>query len=172
MFNESPDPRDPASDSSNRNPPPANSAEEMQQNATDCSAYPPYPVEQWVDLDNRQLHAIELMVQGLNDSRVADILDVQRSTVWRWKTFNVDFRRALADARAHSRATATDRYQGLLIRATDTLGKFLDAPEATYQFRAAQIVLSMAGSFHPMRMDQWPMGVPSFARPMLPEKMG
>ncbi|MGA2583620.1 MAG: helix-turn-helix domain-containing protein [Tepidisphaeraceae bacterium] len=172
MSNDSTDPRDPAPESPNPDSPSAHSEEEMLRNVTECDGYTPHPLEYWVNLDDRQLRAVELIVQGLDDSKVARILDISRMTLWRWKTFNEDYRRALAEARAHVRATATDRYQGLLIRATDTLGKFLDAPEPNHQFRAAQIVLCMAGSFRPVPLEKWPQGIPSFAQPMLPEKMG
>jgi hypothetical protein len=161
-----------APDSPNPDPQSAQSEEQMQHNATECDIYPPHPLEAWVNLDQIQIRAIDLIVQGMDDLDVARHLGLHRSTLWRWKTFNEDYRRALAEARAFFRATATDRYHKLLMRATEKLEGFLDAPEPNYQFRAAQIVLCMAGSFRPIPLEKWPPGIPSFAQPTLPEKCG
>jgi hypothetical protein len=82
-----------APDSPNPDPQSAQSEEQMQHNATECDIYPPHPLEAWVNLDQIQIRAIDLIVQGMDDSDVARHLGLHRSTLWRWKTFNEDYRR-------------------------------------------------------------------------------
>ncbi|MGA2440346.1 MAG: helix-turn-helix domain-containing protein, partial [Tepidisphaeraceae bacterium] len=51
-------------------------------------------------LNNVQCRAIELALDGLRWSQIAQILKISRKTLWRWKTQDRTFRQALADARA------------------------------------------------------------------------
>ena len=128
------------------------------------------------NLTEVQLRAIELAIQGLNDSQIAETLSINRKTVWRWKTFDENYREVLVECRAQAHAYATDRYQVLLIRATSVLAEFLGDTHDNNRFRAAQVLLNMAGCFRPQTKfvasttsnpndDPWP-------EPMLPPKVG
>jgi DNA-binding CsgD family transcriptional regulator len=141
--------------------------EEMQHFATDCNVYPPPP-----QLDDTQRRAIDLTVQGLDDSQIARILAINRSTLWRWKTHDRNYRIALADARKQAFAGASDRYQHLLLRATDVLGKFLEDPMDNNRFRAAHALLMMAGNFRPQSDDPSPQPESDFLEPLMEPKRG
>src|SRR6202034_4168449 len=52
------------------------------------------------NLTDIQLLAIEHTLRGARDSQTAEMLDINRKTLWNWKTFNEDYRRALAEGRA------------------------------------------------------------------------
>jgi len=125
-----------------------------------------------------QMRAIELTVQGLGDVQIAQILSITRKTLWRWKTFDENYRQVLTEARSQAHAFATDRYQALLLRATGVLAKFLEDTQEDNRFRAATVLLNMAGCFRPLTRkfvlsttrnndisDSWP-------EPELPPKMG
>ena len=102
-----------------------------------------------LNLSEVQLRAIELTVQGFNDTNIADQLSLNRKTLWRWKTFNEDYRQALTSARTQLNGSAADRCQNLLFRATAVLAKFLDDSSDKNRLRAAQILLQTAGRFRP-----------------------
>lgn len=44
------------------------------------------------NLDEVQFRAIELTVQGLGDVQIAEMLSINRRTLWRWKTLDEDYR--------------------------------------------------------------------------------
>ena len=69
----------------------------MQQNAAPCSAEKnafvadaTKPLEN-PDLTDRQLQAIEQLLQGQSDARVAQTLGVNRATIYRWRTAHAPF---------------------------------------------------------------------------------
>jgi hypothetical protein len=128
------------------------------------------------DLTDIQIRAIELAIQGLNDSQIAETLSISRKTIWRWKTFDENYRQVLTECRAQAHGYATDRYQVLLIRATSVLAEFLSDTNDNNRFRAAQVLLNMAGCFRPETKfvasstsnpddEYWP-------EPQLPPKVG
>jgi hypothetical protein len=117
------------------------------------------------ELTERQLRSIELTMQGHSDSQIAQRLQINRKTLWRWKTLDPDYRRILANARIQLYAAATDRYQVLLARATSILAKFLEDPGDQRSFPAALAILNMAGCFKPLPPRYFPPDPP----PALPE---
>ena len=50
------------------------------------------------NLTDLQLHAIALTIQGHRDTQTARILSINRRTLWQWKTFDDEYRAALARA--------------------------------------------------------------------------
>jgi len=124
------------------------------------------------------MRAIELTVQGLGDVQIAQMLSINRKTLWRWKTFDENYRQVLAEARSQAHAYATDRYQMLLIRATSVLARFLDDPQEDNRFRAATVLLNMAGCFRPITRKflisttRSNDGDNSWPEPQLPPKVG
>ncbi len=101
------------------------------------------------NLTDIQFRAIELTVQGFGDAQIAENLSINRKTLWRWKTFDDDYRSALHDARSQVFSGVTDRYRTLLLRATSVLAKFLDDDDEEKRFRSAYALLMMAGCFKP-----------------------
>ena len=119
------------------------------------------------ELTEKQLRSIELAMQGHTDVQIAQRLQINRRTLWRWKTLDQCYRRVLAQARIQLYAAATDRYQMLLGRATSILAKFLDDPADDRRFPAAMAVLNMAGAFKPLPLSYFP--IPDSPPPSLPE---
>jgi DNA-binding CsgD family transcriptional regulator len=101
-------------------------------------------------LSERQLQAVELTMQGHTDLQIAQTLGINRRTLWRWKNLDDDYRRILNNARIQQYASAADRYQTLLSRATGILSQCLQDSADENRFRAATLVLSMAGCFRPL----------------------
>ena len=101
------------------------------------------------------------------------MLSIDRKTLWRWKTFDEDYRQALADARSQVYAAVADRYRAILLRATSVMAKFLEDPVENNRFRASYALLMMAACFKPA-----PPALPapgqsySFPIPDLPPKVG
>ena len=143
-----------------------------------------HPETRWdfTDIDplsEIQLQAIELTMQGHTDVSIAQTLGINRRTLWRWKNLDDDYRRVLNNARIQLYATAADRYQMLLTRATGVMSQTLQDSAEEIRFRAAVAILNMAGSFRPLppkyfltndkalarEREPWPM-------PDLPEKVG
>ena len=144
----------------------------------DAEDPPPHPPEmghsgadwgnyQTNDLDDLQFRAINLTIQGLGDVQVAKMLSIDRKTLWRWKTYDEDYRLALAEARSQIHAAVADRYRTLLMRATGVMAKFLDDTAENNRFRASYALLMMVGSFKPLpspaplpNQDYFPMPIP------------
>jgi Putative ATPase subunit of terminase (gpP-like) len=130
--------------------------------------------ESLYNLTDIQVRAIELTVQGLADTQIAQMLSVNRKTLWKWKNLNDDYKAALANARSQVHATVVDRYRALLLKATTVLAKFLEDPVEDKRFRAALGLLNMAGCFRPLPTPADPRisGDATFAPPLLPSKVG
>jgi hypothetical protein len=101
------------------------------------------------NLSNCQCRAIELALDGLRWSHIARTLNLSRQTLWRWKSQNPDFQRALASARADRHDFAVERCQTLASRAASVLAKFLDDPADKNRMRAAQLLLQAAARLKP-----------------------
>ena len=50
------------------------------------------------NLTDLQLRAIALTIQGHRDTQIARILSINRRTFWQWKTFDDEYRQALASS--------------------------------------------------------------------------
>jgi hypothetical protein len=134
------------------------------------------------ELTERQLRSIELTMLGLTDVQIARRLQINRKTLWRWKTLDPDYRRILANARVQLHASATDRYQKLLNRATAILARFLKDSDDNRRLPAAMAVLNMAGAFKPLPLTYFPSSDPQpralpapderIPEPTLPPKVG
>ena len=134
------------------------------------------------ELTEIQLRSIELTMHGLTDVQIARRLQINRKTLWRWKTLDPGYRHILANSRVQLHAAATDRYQRLLSRATKILGKLLRDQDNGHRLPAALAVLNMAGAFKPLPMTYFPSDQPPPAEtpqlddlrpePELPPKIG
>jgi hypothetical protein len=79
-----------------------------------------------LNLSDTQVRAIRYTLEGKPDRTIAATLDVSRTTLWRWKTHDKNYRTVLANARLHLRDTFADRIQNDLIDTADTLKRLLD----------------------------------------------
>ncbi len=74
-----------------------------------------YDIEPDFDIPDIQTRAIELTIQGHNDSQVAQLLRINRRTLWTWKNQNPTYQQALSSARTHAHAGIIDRYRNLFL---------------------------------------------------------
>jgi DNA-binding CsgD family transcriptional regulator len=95
------------------------------------------------DLTSPQIHAIDLMLQGLSDAQVAQQLGLDRTTVFRWRK-NENVARQLDAHRNTLIQQSTARLQTLLDPALDILQKQLRSDDPKIQVRAAAILVRMA----------------------------
>jgi hypothetical protein len=101
------------------------------------------------NLSELQLLAIDHTLRGTRDSRIAEILDISRRTLWSWKTFNEDYRRALAEGRAAIHDALVDQLQAASAKASATLDDLLDDSDPQTRLRAAQITLRAVVDLRP-----------------------
>ncbi len=103
------------------------------------------------DLSDAQFRAIDLTVQGQRDTQIAQTLGLNPKTLWRWKTENDAYRRALTIAREQVHGSTTDRCQHIAHKATGVLAGFLEpANEPKNRMKAAQILLNAATRIRPV----------------------
>ncbi len=96
-----------------------------------------------------QMQAIEHSLRGVRDSRIAEILGIDRKTLWNWKTFNEDYRRALAEGSAAIHAALIEQIQSAAAKAADALDDLLDDSNEQIRLSAAQTLLRSAAAFKP-----------------------
>ena len=95
------------------------------------------------DLSEPQLQALDLLIQGHSDTRIAQSLTIDRRTLYRWR-HQPAFAQALADQRHQLRQSAADRLHTLLPAAFNVLKTQLLAPYDRTAFRAAATILRFA----------------------------
>jgi DNA-binding CsgD family transcriptional regulator len=108
------------------------------------------------NLSDKQLHAIDLTIQGYPDIRIAEMLEIDRRTLWYWKTKNEDYRQLLFLARDNVHMRVTDRYHDLLTRAWSVIEASLDHHKEENRFQAAKSLLHMAGAFQRRALKKIP----------------
>ncbi len=96
------------------------------------------------NLSDTQLNAIDLLLQGFNETQAAQALSINRRTLYHWKTHDEDYREALAEARHQFHATVTDRLESIVYKATNTLVKFLEDPTDASRMKAVKILLNVS----------------------------
>jgi hypothetical protein len=132
-----------------------------------------YDIEPDFDITDIQTRAIELTILGHNDSQVAQLLRINRRTLWTWKTQNPNYQRALSSARIQAHAGIIDRYRHLLLRASEILAQLLEDPSEEKRQRAALALLNMVGSFRPPQPIQSNSRAQDyFPPPILPPQVG
>jgi Helix-turn-helix of insertion element transposase len=92
-------------------------------------------------LDPRQLRAVDLLVEGKTDTQVAAEIEVDRSTVWRWRKRDPFFRAELARRRDELWNASGERLRALRLRAFDAIDDALDRGD----WRAAVALLKLTG---------------------------
>ena len=96
------------------------------------------------ELNGKKLLAVDLIIQGLTDREVAERLDVNASTVWRWRTECPAVIAEINRRRDELFSATAERFRGLVPQALDVLARELNT-EGRGALQAAQIVLRMAG---------------------------
>jgi transposase-like protein len=92
------------------------------------------------ELTSQQQKAIELLLSGERESKVAEELGIHRSTLWRWRQRDEDFRRTFDLARERAFRGATDRLRELVPRSLDILEEELE--RGSYQAAARLLRLA------------------------------
>jgi hypothetical protein len=90
-------------------------------------------------LCDRQLRAIELILAGEREGKVAEKVGVCRMTLWRWRN-DCHFRWALAEGRELVFGAALDRLRVLVPHAVDRLQDQLEAGDAMAPYRFLRLV--------------------------------
>jgi transposase-like protein len=121
----------------------------MQQNATRChSEKNGFPSIARILLSRRQLsqtqqNAIPLLLQGLSDAQVAQQLNVDRTTLFRWRQ-DKNFATELEKQRQVLCRQSITRLQSMLEPALDILQKQITGDDPRTALRAASILLRVA----------------------------
>jgi hypothetical protein len=125
-------------------------APDSEENFLETGTFRKHPeISRTANLSDIQLRAIDLLLQGYNDTQTAQLLSISPRTLWNWKNRDDDYREHLAEARHQLHATVTDRLESIVFKATATLLKFLDDPTDASRMKAAQILLSAASRYKP-----------------------
>jgi hypothetical protein len=101
-------------------------------NASDCKQ---------TQLTRKQLLAVDLLASGVGDRKVAETVECDASTVWRWRTSNPGFIAALNARREEVWASSLDRIRSLLPIALDVVEEALQARD----YRVALNILKLSG---------------------------
>ena len=99
-----------------------------------------------MELKAKQAAAAELMIEGLEDSEIAERLGLGRTTVWRWR-HKPEVATVVAQARNRRMEENRRRLDELVIKAMDVFGELIadeNTPPAI-RLKAASEVLDRAG---------------------------
>jgi hypothetical protein len=91
-----------------------------------------------------QLSAIDLLAAGKTDQEAADLLQLHRTTVTKWRLYDPVFQAALNRRRAEVWGAAADRLRSLIPRALDALAAALEDPAHPGRLKAAAELLRLA----------------------------
>lgn len=89
--------------------------------------------------------AIELVMAGMTDGMVAEMVGVSRQVINTWRNHDDDFMDALAMRRTAMREQHQDRLNELVTEAIETLAEALHATDEKMRVQAAVYVLKLAG---------------------------
>jgi hypothetical protein len=95
-------------------------------------------------LTGLQTSAIDLLVSGKNDRETAELLNLCRSTVTKWRLYDPVFQAALNQRRADIWGAGVARLQSLIPRALDILADALEKGLPPARVKAASIILTLA----------------------------
>jgi hypothetical protein len=91
-----------------------------------------------------QLSAIDLLAAGKTDQEAADLLNLHRTTVTKWRLYDPVFQAALNRRRAEVWGAAADRLRSLIPKALDALAAALEDPANPNRVKAAAELLRLA----------------------------
>jgi hypothetical protein len=88
-----------------------------------------------------QYNAIQFILTGRDDTQVADALQIDRSTIWRWKTSDPAYRFALETLRESVRAALSDHCKNQVHNASGALYTLMtDSRDEKIRLRAAEVL--------------------------------
>jgi hypothetical protein len=91
-----------------------------------------------------QQNAVDLLASGKSDTETAELLQLARPTVTKWRLYDPMFQAALNVRRAEVWGSGIDRLRSLIPQALDVLATFLEVGAPPLRVRAAAAVLSLA----------------------------
>jgi hypothetical protein len=91
-----------------------------------------------------QLSAIDLLAAGKTDQEAADLLQLHRTTVTKWRLYDPVFQAALNRRRAEVWGAAADRLRSLIPKALDALAAALEDSAHPGRLKAAAELLRLA----------------------------
>ena len=103
-------------------------------------------------LDPQQERAAYMLATGAGVQKVADELDVHRSTLWEWRqqaTFEAFYNRLLSEIRADVKEGLIGLYQ----EAIDTVRQCLNSDDERIALKAASRVIERVEALEPGRTD-------------------
>jgi hypothetical protein len=111
--------------------------------ATECGT-PVYARQHRGGLTLAQQNAVDLLAAGKTDTEAAQLLNLSRTAVTKWRLYSPSFQAALTRRRREVWGAAADRLRCLLPQALDALAAELAEPGPN-RFKAACRVLDLAG---------------------------
>jgi hypothetical protein len=91
-----------------------------------------------------QQSAIDLLAGGKTDTETAELLNLSRTCVTKWRLYDPVFQAALNVRRAEVWGAGVDRLRSLIPKALDALAAVLDNPQSPNRTKAAVEVLRLA----------------------------
>ncbi len=93
-----------------------------------------------------QQRAITLLLQGKSQTEIARELNIDRTTLWNWRTKDPVFTAELNKAQAELYAQAVSRLYSLTTKALETLEEILEkSDDEQTKIKAASFILKSAG---------------------------
>jgi len=96
-------------------------------------------------LSDKQENAIELILQGMNDTQVAERVGTTRQMVNKWRNHNCLFQQTLTQRRQILHQIHSQQLQDLVDESIRVLQKTLRSKNSQLRFRAALYVLKLSG---------------------------
>jgi hypothetical protein len=103
-------------------------------------------------LNDKQLAAVELLSAGTGYAETARILQITSRTLYNWRQDEL-FQEALCERRRELWGRANDRVRALLGPAIDVMEQQLKEKYDRTRFRAASVLLRLAGMQKTLRME-------------------
>lgn len=90
-----------------------------------------------------QLNAVDLLAAGKTDKETAELLNLHRTSITKWRIYDPTFQAALNRRRVEVWSVGVDRLRSLIPKALDVLGQELDGPAGPTRLKAAAEVLRL-----------------------------
>jgi hypothetical protein len=91
-----------------------------------------------------QLNAIDLLAAGKTDKETAELLNLSRTCITKWRLYDPVFQAALNRRRAEVWGTGIDRLRSLVPKALDVLAGALEKEVVQVRLKAAAEILRLA----------------------------
>jgi len=93
------------------------------------------------DLTAVQLAAVPLLTAGATDAEVAEKLNLDRGTVYRWRRFSPTFQAAVNEARAETGRVLGDKIRAAAMEALDTILELAKSGDPATRLKSALAIL-------------------------------